>query len=109
MEVKMSIEDHTKKVMDSLKEGETLINRVKNPSQDMKKEEKMATNEGFDPGKYNKAWVAGIITFFSQWNINLNDAVNQVVANPPENMLQGILTAVICGGAVWWVKNRGES
>lgn len=110
MEVKMSIEDYTKKVMESLKEGESLINEVKSPSQSIEEENMMTipTKEGFDPGKYNKAWAAGLVTFLSQWDINLNDAVNQVVANPPENLLQALLTAVICGGVVWWVRNRGE-
>lgn len=108
----MNTEDLTKKVIASLKEGEQVISEARRAPKAEKEDEEMAAKtskqEGFDPGKYNKAWVAGLAIFGSQWGVNFNEAINQIVANPPENMLQALLFAIAGGAAVWYVKNRGE-
>jgi len=95
--------------MDTIDEGQVLIDRIRNldgPLQDEGMNEMAAKKEGFDPGVYNKAWIAALGTFGSQWGINFNDAINQVVMNPPENVLQALILTVVVAGGVAYVTNR---
>lgn len=95
--------------MDTIKEGQVLIDKIKNldgPLQDEGTHDMATRREGFDPGVYNKAWIAALGTFGSQWGINFNDAINQVVLNPPENMLQAIILMVVVSSGVAYVANR---
>lgn len=61
----------------------------------------------FDPAKYNKLWAALVTTFASQWGIDTNQTIDQIMLTPPENMMQAFAGCAVVGAAVWYFKNKG--
>jgi len=68
----------------------------------------MATTPDFNLGQFNKAWIATLATFGSQWGFHFNEATSQLIMTLPEDLLQSGVLAAVCGTAVWYFKNKDK-
>ena len=59
-------------------------------------------------GEFNKAWIATLVTFGSQWGFSFDEAATQLILTLPEDLMQSGVLAAVCGVAVWYLKNKDK-